>query len=253
MQLGAAAWYVPVFVGQFIFAAYIIYSYGGPVIFGDLSGWNDHLSQAWVPHRNVGNSAVAAHLILGIVIHIGGPLQLVPWFRKRFPTFHRWTGRAFVAAVIIGVLSGAYMLIVREIGDWPMRLGFALQGVLILWFTYYTVRHARRREIGDHMRWATRLFLAASAVWFYRVIIMIWFVLTGGIGIDTSNGTGWFLDVMAGVQFLPLIIYELYNWLKTTDFPIGRFAMAGFLWASALATSVGVGLATLGMWFPVLG
>nr|MCH9753235.1 hypothetical protein [Alphaproteobacteria bacterium] len=110
-----------------------------------------------------------------------------------------------------------------------------------------------RREIDVHMRWATRLFLAASAVWFFRVMIMIWFVLTGGIGIDTSDGTGWFLDVMSIGQFLPLAIYELYHYLKSNGAASARYAMAGFLWIAAAATFVGVGLATLGMWFPVLG
>jgi Predicted membrane protein (DUF2306) len=253
MLLAASAWYVPVLIGQFIFVAYIFYAYGVPLVLGDLEGWNSHLSQAWVSGREMGNAAVAAHLALAVIIHIGGPLQLVPAVRRRFPAFHRLTGRAFTAGVIIAVVSGAYMLVVREIGAWPLRLGFILQAVLILWFTYYAIRHARRREIDVHMRWATRLFLAASAVWFFRVMIMIWFVLTGGIGIDTSDGTGWFLDVMSIGQFLPLAIYELFHYLKSNGAASARYAMAGFLWIAAAATFVGVGLATLGMWFPVLG
>lgn len=253
MTRAGAAWYVPVLVGQFIFVAYIFYAYGLPLVVGDLEGWNAHLSQAWVSGRDIGNAAVLAHLALAVIIHIGGPLQLVPAVRKRFPTFHRWTGRAFTIGVIIAVVSGAYMLVVREIGAWPLRLGFIVQAILILWFTYYAIRHAMRREISTHMRWAMRLFLAASAVWFFRVMIMIWFVLTGGIGIDTSDGTGWFLDVMSIGQFLPLALYELYHWLKSNGGSAGRYAMAVFLWVSAAATTVGVALATLGMWFPVLG
>jgi len=253
MTFAAAAWYVPVLIGQFIFVAYIFYAYGVPLVLGDLEGWNSHLSQAWVSGREMGNAAVAAHLALAVIVHIGGPLQLVPAVRRRFPTFHRWTGRAFTVAVIVAVLSGAYMLVVREIGAWPLRLGFIVQAVLILWFTFYAVRHAMRRDINTHMRWATRLFLAASAVWFFRVIIMIWFVLTGGIGIDTSDGTGWFLDVMSVGQFLPLAIYELYNWLKSNEVVAARYSMAAFLWFATAATSVGVALAALGMWFPVLG
>ncbi|MEO1475225.1 MAG: DUF2306 domain-containing protein [Pseudomonadota bacterium] len=253
MTLAASAWYVPVLVGQFIFVAYIFYAYGGPLLSGDPTGWNEHLSEAWVSGRTTGNSAVAAHLALAVVIHIGGPLQLVPAVRRRFPTFHRWTGRLFVTAVAIAVISGVYMLLVRDIGAWPLKLGFIAQAVLIVWFTLFAVRHARRREFDVHMRWATRLFLAASSVWFFRVMIMIWFVLTGGIGIDTSTGTGWFLDFMSIGQFLPLAVYEVYNWLKAGGTPSARYAMAGFLWTAAGATTVGVGLAALGMWFPVLG
>ncbi len=253
MSLAAAAWYVPVILGQFIFVAYIVYAYGAPLIMGDVSGWNDHLSQAWVPARTLGNAAVAAHLGLAVVVHVGGPLQLVPAVRRRYPAFHRWTGRAFVVAVLIAVASGGYMLVVREIGAWPLRLGFIVQAALIVWFTVYAVRHALRRDIDTHMRWATRLFLAASSVWFFRVMTMIWYVLTGGVGIDTSDGTGWFIDAMSAGQFLPLAVYEAYHRLKVGGGAIGRYAMTGFLWIAAGLTVVGVTLAALGMWFPVLG
>ena len=252
MTFAAAVWYLPVLLGQFIFVAYIFYAYGGPLIVGNPSGWNDHLSEAWVDNRSVGNTAVALHLLLAVVVHVGGPLQLMPAVRRRWPAFHRWTGRAFVAAVIIATISGGYMLIVREIGAWPLQAGFITQAMLIVWFTVMAVRAAMRRDIDTHMRWATRLFLAASAVWFFRVLVMVWYVLTGGIGIDTSTGTGWFLDVMSAAQFLPLAVYELYNWLKSNGPSAARLAMAGFLWMAAGLTTEGVGLAALGMWFPVL-
>ena len=80
---------------------------------------------------------------------------------------------------------------------------------------------------------------------------MIWFVLTGGIGIDQSDGTGWFIDAMSGLQFLPLVLYEVYWRIKAGSSNRARFGFATFLWVAAVATSVGVGLAALGMWFPV--
>lgn len=253
MQRAAAIWFAPVLIGQFIFVAYIFYAYGAPLLSGNLTEWNSHLSEAWVAGRTGGNMAVLAHLILAIVIHIGGPLQLVPAVRNHFPRFHRWTGRTFVLGVLIAIVTGTYMSIVRGIGEWTLWAGFGLQSVLILVFTTFALRAALRRDFKQHMRWATRLFLAASAIWFLRVMVMIWFVLTGGIGIDQSNGTGWFLDIMAFGQFLPLVIYEIYNALKTRGPDWARYAMAVFLFIAAGLTATGVGLATLGMWFPVLG
>jgi len=252
LRIAASAWYTPVLLGQWIFVAYIIYAYGWPIISGDLTLWNDHISEAYVPGRGVGNIAVAAHLALAIIIHFFGPLQLVPSVRTKFPAFHRWTGRAFVVSVIIAVIAGAYMLVVREIGAWTLRAGFITQGLLILWFAWQAVRYARLRKFSIHMRWATRLFLAASAVWFFRVMIMIWFVVTGGIGIDQSDGTGWFIDAMSFLQFLPLALYEVYWRIKAGSSSRARFIFAAFLWVAAIATTIGVGLATLGMWFPVL-
>ena len=253
LSIAATAWYTPVLLGQWIFVAYIFYAYGWPILEGNIVAWNDHLSQAYVPGRSLGNASVAVHLGLAVIIHFFGPLQLVQQVRSRFPTFHRWSGRVFVLCVVIVVAAGAYMLVVREIGAWTLRAGFIVQGLFILWFAWQAVRHARERKFTEHMRWATRLFLAASAVWFFRVIIMIWFVLTGGIGIDTSDGTGWFLDVMSLLQFLPLALYEVYWRIKMGSNSRARYIFAAFLWLAAIATTIGVGLATLGMWFPVLG
>ena len=251
LNVAAAAWYTPVLLGQWIFVAYILYAFGWPAIAGDLTAWNEHISEAYVPGRTLGNIFVAVHLGLAVVIHFFGPLQLVPAVRSRFPAFHRWSGRVFVLSVVIVVAAGAYMLVVREIGAWTLRAGFTVQGLLILWFAWQAVRYARQRKFANHMRWATRLFLAASAVWFFRVMIMIWFVLTGGIGIDQSDGTGWFIDAMSGLQFLPLVLYEVYWRIKAGSSNRARFGFAAFLWVAAVATSVGVGLAALGMWFPV--
>lgn len=253
LKIAAMAWYTPVLIGQWIFAAYIFYAYGWPLIAGDPAAMNAHMSQAYVPGRNMGNISVFAHLALGIIIHVLGPLQLVPSVRNRFPRFHRWSGRAFVLSVIIVVAAGGVMLVVREIGAWTLRAGFIVQGALILWFAWQAVRFARRKVFNLHMRWATRLFLAASAVWFFRVLILVWFVLTGGIGIDQSNGTGPFIDLMSALQFLPLVIYELYWRVKAKSSHRARYAFAIFLWIAAALISVGVVLATIGVWFPIIG
>ncbi len=254
LNIAAQAWYVPVLLGQFIFAAYIIYTYGFPLLGGDLESLNNgQMRNVFVPDRNIGNLAAISHVFVGIVIHIGGPLQLVPWVRKKFPTFHRWTGRAFMVTVAFGVISGLYLVFTREVGSFALRAGFVCQAILLVWFGYYTLRHALRREFAHHMRWAMRLFLAASAVWFSRVFILVWFVLTGGLGIDTSNGTGWPLDVLAVAQFLPLPLYELYMHVKQKGSPKSKYIMSAFLWLSAALMFVGVTLATLGIWFPVLG
>ena len=252
LSIAATAWYTPVLIGQWIFVAYIFYAYCWPVLMGDITAWNEHLSQAYVPGRVLGNIFVAIHLGLAVIIHFLGPLQLVPRVRSKFPAFHRWSGRAFVLSVCIVVAAGAYMLFVREIGSWVLRTGFIVQGLLILWFAFQAVHNARQHKITIHMRWATRLFLAASAVWFFRVIIMIWFVLTGGIGIDQSNGTGWFIDAMSALQFLPIVLYEIYWRIKVGSSNRARIVFAVFLWFAAIATTVGVALATLGMWFPIL-
>lgn len=252
LRWSAAIWYTPVLLGQWIFAAYVVHVYGFPLAAGNIEAWNNHLSDAHIPGDHLGNIAVAAHLGLALIVHFLGPLQLVPWIRRKLPAFHRWNGRAFVIAVLIAVAAGNYMLLARDLGSISLKLGFIAQSILIVWFTVFALKNAITRNIAVHERWAIRLFLAASSVWFFRVIIMVWYVLTGGIGINPETATGWFLDAMAALQFLPLLFYEIYIRTKTGNSFTAKWSMAVFLIIAALLTSIGVGLATIGMWFPIL-
>ena len=56
-----------------------------------------------------------------------------------------------------------------------------------------------------------RLFMVVSAVWFFRIGLMFWFLATGGIGIDTETFEGPFLTFMYfGQMFIPLLFLEIY-------------------------------------------
>src|SRR5689334_7480241 len=96
--LAAAAriWFVVTASGQWVFAAYVAALYGGAVVRGDLGAWNQVLPHGYEAGNAVGNLALGAHLLFAAVLSFGGPLQLVPWIRSRFPTVHRWLGRIYV-------------------------------------------------------------------------------------------------------------------------------------------------------------
>lgn len=251
LKMSASAWFAVAALGQWIFMSYVIAVYGGAAAQGDLAAWNKHLSGAYVPGEFTGNIAAALHLGLAIIILGGGPLQLIPQVRNRFPTFHRWTGRTYMVAVVTTAIAGLYMLFPRDIGGLSTKIGFVLQTAFILLFSAIALRHAMRREIDVHMRWATRLFLAASSVWSFRVILMIWVATAGEVGVDFSTGKGWFIDFMSiAGQYLPLAAYEFYWRIRDRGGVISRVIMTVFLGIAALATAGGVFLATIGMWFP---
>lgn len=246
----AVLWFITAAIGQWIFLSYVVAVYGGAAVEGDLSEWNKHLSGAYVPGETMGNIAAAMHLLLAVVILGGGPLQLIPQIRNRFPVFHHWVGRSYMLATVTTAIVGLYMLFVRDIGGVSLKVGFVLQAVFIVVFAAMALRYAMARKIDIHYRWAMRLFLAASAVWFFRVILMIWVLFTGGAGIDFSTGKGPFLDFMSFGQYLPLVVFEVYWRTKERGRAGGKLAMAAFLVFAAFATAAGVFLATVGMWFP---
>lgn len=250
LNAAVAAWFVTAAIGQWIFLSYVLAVYGGPLLDGNLALWNRHLSGAYVEGEWLGNLAAATHLALAVVILGGGPLQLIPAVRAKVPTLHRWTGRCYLLAVSVTAVVGLHMLFVRDIGALPTKIGFILQTGFVMAFGWLAYRRARERNFRAHRRWAIRLFLAASAVWFFRVILMIWVAVTGGVGVDFSTGKGPFLDFMAFGQYLPLLIAEVYFRVKDGGSSGAKAALAGFLFFAAAATALGVFLATIGMWFP---
>ncbi len=245
----ATFWFLVTLVGQWLFLAYIIAFYGGAILQGDLTLWNKNFSGAYVEGATVNNLAVVFHLGLSAIIHGLGPLQFIPALRRRAPTLHRWIGRSFFAALIITVPAGGYLLLARDIGELPLKIGFGIQMLLIVWFGWMAITRAIARDFNTHMRWAMRLFLAASAVWFFRVLLMAWLILSGGIGVDTSTGKGWMLDVMTIGQFTPLLILELY-YASQRGGSAAKYAMGALLIALTLILAVGIALAFMFMWLP---
>lgn len=107
------------------------------------------------------------------------------------------------------------------------------------------------RKMRQHEHWAVRLFLVASGVWLFRVMLMVWLVVLGPVGIDPETFTGPLLDVLGYAHYLlPLAIYELYLWAKQRSSAPGRYAMTGLMIVCTLLTAIGVFGATMGMWLP---
>ena len=249
----ARLWFVVAAAGHFAFLAYIVGFYWLLVAGGGAAALADtHLPNGFVAGDSLGNAAVLAHVVLAAIVIGGGPLQLVPAVRERFPAFHRWLGRSYVTAAVISSLAGLYMVWTRgTVGGLASEVGITLDGILILVFAAIAVRYAMARNVARHRRWAMRLFLVASAVWFFRVGLMGWVVMTGGAGIEWETFTGPFVAFWSfGQYLLPLAVLELYfRAQRSTD---GRLKIVTgiVLFACTLVMAVGIFAATTGMWLP---
>lgn len=251
----AALWFTVAATGQFIFAAYIALNYGRKALGGNFEGWGETLIHGIIAGDPIGNIAVGLHLLLALIITVGGPLQLIPTVRKRWPKFHRWNGRIYIVTAFIISLGGLYMVWTRGVpGPTVNAVAISINALLIMGYAAMALRFALGREFERHRRWATRLFLVVGGVWFFRVGLMFWVLANGGkpVGIGTELD-GPFAIFLAFAQYVaPLAVYELY--LRTRDRAgvAGHVCMAAVLIVLALATAVGVFGATLGMWLPRL-
>jgi Predicted membrane protein (DUF2306) len=246
-------WFVATVIGQCIFAIYILALYGGSAVRGNFKGWNQVMTHGHVPGDTLGNFVTGAHLLLAMLIMLGGALQLVPQVRRRVPVFHRWNGRVYLAGAVVAALSGLYMVWLRgAVGDMVQHLGTSLNAVLVLFFAGLALRRALQRDFAAHSRWALRLFLAVSGVWFFRVGLMFWIIMHGGpSGFNPGTFTGPFLSFLSYAQYLlPLAVLQLYLLCRAHGGAAARLGMAAVLVLCSVAMSVGIVGATMGMWLP---
>lgn len=252
LGVSARLWMFTALAGQLAFALYVVSFYGGAAMDGRFEAWNDVLVGGYVRGAAIGNIVLGAHLLLAVVITLGGPFQLWPWIRRCAPWLHRWNGRLYMLTAVVITLAGLYAVWTRGTAGGPaMRVGISLNGVLILVAVGLAWRHALARRFVQHRRWALRLFLLVSGVWFFRIGLMFWILVNRapvGIGDDFD---GPFVRFLAfGCYLVPLAVLELYLRAGDGKGRLAKFLMAGVLTVLAFCAAVGIFGAFMGMWLP---
>jgi hypothetical protein len=124
---------------------------------------------------------------LGVHIHIAASafaLLLGPWqFRRSLrsgrPRVHRWMGRAYVTACVIGGSAGASIALFSQAG--PIAgSGFLVLGVLWVGTTLLAWKAALQRRFDEHERWMIRSFALTLAAVTLRLYLPIGIVVNHG-------------------------------------------------------------------------
>ena len=146
--------------------------------------------------------AVMAHLGGGLVALAVGAWQMNARLRSRVIQLHRWMGRAYVAAVLIGGL-GALRLAFVSMEGWITHLGF---GLLALFWLFTTVRAylaIRSHNETQHQRWMIRSYSLTLAA----VTLRIYLPISVAIGVPFANA----YRVISWLCWVPNIIVA--EWL----------------------------------------
>lgn len=250
------AWFVVAAAGQVMFVAYIAAFYGRAAIGGDISRWNDVMGVGLIAGDTMSNGVLAAHLLFAAFITLSGLVQLIPQIRVRVPRFHRWNGRLYMVAAVIMSVGGLWLMWGRvdHFYDTLGKLGTTVNSVLILYCAAQAFSTARARNFAVHRRWALRLFMVVSGVWFLRIGMMLWVLINQapvGLGDDMGGPAAIALNFL---QFLiPLGVLELYFRAQASSSNRRRTATAALVAVCAVVTAVGLILTSLGMWLPHMG
>jgi hypothetical protein len=252
LKASATLWFIVAAAGQWLFAGYVVIVFGTRVVADGLAGLAQfRLLHGYVAGDTPGNIASTAHILLAILIHGGGPLQLVPRIRNVAPAFHRWNGRAFLAAVIVSTVLGLFLewgrnayLGLPDIG------GNTVASLLIFVFAALALRHARARNFDVHRRWALRLFLVASAVWFIRLGSYGSQLLERAFAMEFAPA--YYESLNATKIVVPLGMLELYFWAQRSAGMRGRTAVATVIFVMTVLTAVGIYAAAIIKWLPAI-
>jgi hypothetical protein len=258
LQRSLVAWLAVALAGQAVFAAYVLGFYGRAALAGEPGRWNKVLPRGWVEGQTFDNAVLALHLLFTVVLVVGGALQLLPALRRRWPALHRWNGRSYLLAAAVLALGGLWLVWVRGgvVGDLSQHLAISVNALLILGCAALAWRAARERRFDAHRRWALRLFVAASGVWFFRVGLMAWLgLMQAPVGFDPKTFSGPFLTALAwGVYALvPLLVLEGVLRAQRSGQAAPQAAMATLMALLVLAMAFGTVVASLGMWLPRMG
>lgn len=256
LNRSAKAWFLVTTLGMWLFVYYIVAFYYRPTLQGDFEAWNVHhmLTHGYIPGDTAGNMMFAVHVLLAAVLTLGGTIQLVPQLRRHTLALHRWNGRLFMVAALLVATGGLGLNILRGIdadgGGWPSAID--LNGLLILMFASLAWMSVRRGQIDAHRRWALRVFIVVSGVWFLRLGASIWIITTAAI-----YGQPKFVDLFFSVWswgcfLFPLIVLELYLYTHKRGTKTTRYLVAALLLALSLLTAVGILGAYQVFWGPLL-
>ncbi len=157
--------------------------------------FESHLSTRWW--------AVATHVGVAPVALLVGALQFIKSIRANWPVFHRWLGRIYVVAVIIGGIGGL-SLAFNAMGGPIAGLGFGLLAVCWLWFTLQGWRTARARRFAEHRQWMIRSF----ALTFGAVTLRLYLPVFFAAGYDYSAASVY----LAWISWVPNLIIAQW-WL----------------------------------------
>jgi uncharacterized membrane protein len=133
-----------------------------------------------------------------------GPVQFLPWVRRRFPALHRTLGRIYVIGCLAGGVGGLVMAFGTTAGP-IATVGFASLAVCWIVANVQGWRLAVARRLDDHRAWMLRSF----AMTFAAVTLRIYIVVLPMLGVA-------YIDAYRASSFLAwipnLILVEL--WLR---------------------------------------
>jgi uncharacterized membrane protein len=149
------------------------------------------------------------HAVAGLVFMILGPIQFLPAVRNRWIRFHRWSGRTWMIAALVGVCTA--LIFVQRLpvfGDLSTNVAIVFASGVFIVALVQGYRTIRRREIAKHREWMIRCFAIGLGISTFRVLIPLLMMPPIGASFpeawETVAWLGFVINIVAAEAWINL-------------------------------------------------
>lgn len=154
--------------------------------------------------------ALIGHISGGLIALVIGPFQFWKAFRNKYLATHRWMGRIYLMAILLGSISATYLAWTTGL-EIHWSWSFALQALAFAWLTTASMAYisVMRGRILQHKEWMIRSYVVTFAFVIFRWLNELQAIK--GLGNFAERGATeiWVSWV------IPLLIAEIFiSWKK---------------------------------------
>jgi hypothetical protein len=147
------------------------------------------------------------HIVPGFLFMTLGPMQFIAAIRNRWLNFHRWCGRIYLVASLVGVLSALVIVPVMPVfGSFTARVAVIFGASLFLVSLVKGYLHIRRFEIAEHREWMIRAFAIGLGISTFRVALPVLMLLGASFteAWDTVTWLGFAINLVIAEVWINL-------------------------------------------------
>lgn len=134
----------------------------------------------------------ALHVLLGGVYLLLAPFQFIPYIRRRWLNYHRWSGRLLVAIGAIVGITALFITLIIPFSGWSERIIVGPFAILYSVSILNGFRHVLAGRVILHREWMIRAFSIGLAIGTTRLILIPWIIIivrTNGLPTDAQLAT----------------------------------------------------------------
>jgi hypothetical protein len=153
---------------------------------------------------------LVGHISGGLIALTLGPLQFWRAFRDKYLQAHRWMGKLYLTAILIGTISSTSLAWTTALAiHWSWA--FALQMLAFAWFCTAAMAFIsiKRMRIQQHKEWMIRSYVVTFAFVIFRWLAAMPSIIELGTFVERGPTLGWASWV------IPLFVTEIIiQWNK---------------------------------------